>query len=143
MLKTEITLTVPQPLVRLNNIITIVIIAISWLAQLPLLISIPTIYFGLGAFFGKNPVMLLGKVLLPKGKSYVMEDKEQLKFNSLLAFIMLALALIFYYLSLPVVYYIFIGMCAAANLGSALGYCIGCVVRFQWKQYQYRRSIKS
>lgn len=136
------TLTVPQPLVRLNNIITIVIIAIAWLAQLPLLILIPTIYFGLGAFWGKNPIMLLGKALLPKGKNYVMEDRDQLKFNSLLAFIMLAIAMVFYYLGLPIVYYIFIGMCAAANIGAALGYCIGCFIRFQWKQYQYRRSVR-
>lgn len=141
-MNSENTLTVPRPLVQLNNIITIVIIVTAWIAQLPFLILVPTIYFGLGAFGGKNPIMLLGKVLLSKEKKYVMEDKEQLKFNSLLAFIMLALALVFYYFGLPVIYYIFIGMCAAANLGSAFGYCIGCFVRFQWKQYQYRRSMK-
>ena len=141
-MNTKNTLTVPQPLVRLNNIITIAIIVIALLAQLPLVILIPMIYFGIGAFFGKNPIILLGKAFLPKGKKYIMEDKEQLKFNSLLAFMMLALALVFYYLGLPVVYYILTIMCAAANLGSALGYCIGCVVRFPWKQYQYRRSMK-
>ena len=141
-MNTKNTLTVPQPLVRLNNVITIAIIVSALLAQLPFVILIPTIYFGIGAFFGKNPIILLGKAFLPKGKKYVMEDKEQLKFNSLLAFMLLALSLVFYYLGLPVVYYILIIMCAAANLGSAFGYCIGCVVRFQWKQYQYRRSIK-
>ncbi|MGM9927730.1 MAG: DUF4395 domain-containing protein [Bacillus sp. (in: firmicutes)] len=136
------TLTVPQPLVRINNIITIAIIVIAWIGELPLLILIPMVYFGLGAFIGKNPIILFGKNFLPKEKQYVMEDKEQLKFNSLLAFIMLVVALVFYYVGLPIVYYIFISMCAAANLGALLGFCIGCFVRFQWKQYQYRRSIR-
>jgi len=135
-------LTVPQPLVRISNWITIIILAAAWIAGLPLLTIIPTVYFGLGAFLGKNPIIVLGKRWLPKG-DYVLEDKEQLQFNSLLAFIMLVLGLVFYYSGLPIVYYILTGMCAAANLGAAFGYCIGCYVRFQWKQYQYRRSIRS
>ena len=135
-------LTVPQPLVRVNNWITILIITVAWVAQLPLLILIPTLYFGLGAFLGKNPIILLGKSFLNSDKQYVMEDKDQLRFNSLLAFIMLALALVSYYVGLPGVYYGFTIMCAAANLGAAFGYCIGCFIRFQWKQYRYRRSAR-
>jgi len=135
-------LTVPQPLVRVNNWITILIIAVAWIAQLPLLVLIPTIYFGLGAFLSKNPVILLGKSFLNSDKQYIMEDKDQLRFNSLLAFIMLALALVCYYSGLTAVYYIFTVMCAGANLGAAFGYCIGCFIRFQWKQYRYRKSVK-
>ena len=68
-------LTVPQPLVRINNWITILIIAVAWVAQIPLIILIPTLYFGLGAFLGKNPVILLGKSFLNSDKQYVMEDR--------------------------------------------------------------------
>jgi len=135
------TLTIPQPLVRLNNWITIILIAAAWITQLPLLILIPTVYFALGAFLGKNPIMIIGKMFLNKEKKHIMEDRDQLKFNSLLAFIMLAMALFFYYIGLPIVYYVFIAMCAGANLGSAFGYCIGCFIRFQWKKYQYNKSI--
>lgn len=135
-------LTVPQPLVRISNWITIIIIALAWYTQLPFLIIIPIIYFGLGAFWGKNPIIMIGKKYLPTDKKYIMEDKEQLAFNSLLAFIMLVLALVFFYIGFPIIYYIFIGMCAVANLGAILGYCVGCFIRFQWKQYQYRRSIR-
>ena len=136
-------LIVPQPLVRVNNWITILIIAVAWGGQLPLLILIPTLYFGLGAFFDKNPVILLGKrFVLKSGKQYMMEDKDQLRFNSLLAFIMLALAFVSYYIGLSGVYYGFTIMCLAANLGAAFGHCIGCFIRYQWKQYRYRRSVK-
>lgn len=135
-------LIVPQPLVRANNWITILIITTAWVTQLPLLILIPTLYFGLGAFIGINPVILLGKSFLKSNKSYIMEDKEQLRFNSLLAFIMLALAFISFYIGLPGVYYGLTIMCAVANLGSAFGHCIGCFIRFQWKQYRYRRTAK-
>ena len=99
-------------------------------------------YFGMGAFFGKNPIIMIGKQFLSKTKRYNMEDKDQLAFNSLLAFIMLAFALVFYYINLPIIYYIFIGMCAAANFGAILGFCVGCFIRFQWKQYMYRRRIR-
>lgn len=135
-------LTVPQPLVRINNWITILIIVIAWAVQQPLLILIPTLYFGLGTFIGKNPIILIGKKFLNSNKKYVMEDKDQLRFNSTLAFIMLSLAVIGYYIGLPGLYYGFTVMCLAANLGAAFGYCIGCFVRFQWNQYRYRRSVK-
>lgn len=132
-------LTVPQPLVRINNWITIVLIVTAWIIQQPLLLFIPTLYFGLGAFLGKNPIILIGKNFLNSQKQYVMEDKDQLRFNSTLAFIMLAIAIISYYIGLSGVYYGFTLMCAVANLGAAFGYCIGCFVRFQWNQYRYRR----
>lgn len=133
---------IQQPLVRLSNWITIFIIGIAWFINQPLLIIIPTMYFGMGAFFGKNPIIMIGKQFLSKTKRYNMEDKDQLAFNSLLAFIMLAFALVFYYINLPIIYYIFIGMCAAANFGAILGFCVGCFIRFQWKQYMYRRRIR-
>ena len=136
------TLTVPQPLIRMNNWIVIGLIAAAWIWDLPLLIAIAAICFGLGAFFGKNPIILIGKQLLNKEKTYILEDKAQLKFNSLLAFIMLAAGLLFYYAGAMPVYFILTGMCAAANLGSAFGYCIGCFIRFQWQQYRYRRSLR-
>ncbi|MBD3110146.1 DUF4395 domain-containing protein [Bacillus sp. AGMB 02131] len=135
-------LTVPQPLVRINNWITITLIAVAWIIQQPLLILIPTLYFGLGAFIGKNPIILIGKSLLNSKNQYVMEDKDQLRFNSTLAFIMLAVAVIGYYIGMPGIYYGFTVMCLAANLGAAFGYCIGCFFRYQWKQYRYRRSIR-
>lgn len=135
-------LTIPQPLVRLSNWITILLIVVAWVIQVPLLIIIPTIYFGLGAFWGKNPIIVVGKKFLNKDKKYMLEDKDQMSFNSLLAFIMLAIALVFFYSGLPVIYYVFTGMCVAANFGAILGFCAGCFIRYQWKQYQYRRAIK-
>lgn len=136
------TLIVPQPLVRVSNWITVFIILFALYTQQPLLIVIPLLYFGLGAFFGKNPIIFIGKHFLRKNRTYIMEDRDQLAFNSLLAFIMLFLALVFFYLGLPIVYYIFIIMCALANIGAILGFCVGCFIRFQWKQYRYRRSIR-
>ncbi|MGN1400686.1 MAG: DUF4395 domain-containing protein [Bacillus sp. (in: firmicutes)] len=136
------TLTVPQPLVRLNNWLTIGLILLAWVLQSSWLILIPVVYFGMGALLGKNPVILLGKQILPKDRTYIMEDREQLKFNSWLAFLMLLAALIFLYSGLGLAYSVFTGMCAAANLGAAFGYCAGCFIRFQWKQYRYRRAIR-
>ncbi|WP_338448266.1 DUF4395 family protein [Niallia oryzisoli] len=36
--------------------------------------------------------------------------------------------------------YIFTIMVATAAFIAILGFCIGCFILYQWKQYQYRRA---
>jgi len=41
-----------------------------------------------------------------------------------------------------VVGYVFTGMVAIASSIAIAGFCIGCFLHFQLKQWQYRRSLK-
>ncbi|MER2113519.1 MAG: DUF4395 domain-containing protein, partial [Solibacillus isronensis] len=76
-------------------------------------------------------------------KSYIPEDIGQQKFNSAIASICLAGGIVGFAFNWPVVGYSFTIMVAVASFVAILGFCIGCFMVFQYKQYQYRRSLKN
>ncbi len=91
-----------------------------------------------------NPVMKAGKFFLKKPvNQYIPEDKDQQQFNQKIAVTLLSVSLFAYFLNVNWLAITASTMVALASLIAILGFCIGCFVRFQWKQYQYRRSQHS
>ncbi len=88
--------------------------------------------------------MKTGKLFLKKSlHHYIPEDVDQQNFNQKIAVSLLAISLISHLLSIEWLAITAAVLVALASFIAILGFCVGCFVRFQWKQYQYRRSQHS
>ena len=82
--------------------------------------------------------MRFAKLFLKKNlKSYIPEDVQQQKFNSTIASICLTGGLLGFLLGIPVLAYSFTIMVAIASFVAILGFCIGCFIHFQYKQFLF------
>lgn len=137
-------ISVPRPLVRVNQWVIFLSVVITWLTGQYWILAIPLIANLLGILTGYNPIMRFAKIFLTKDvKSYIPEDFGQQKFNSAIASICLGGGIVGFAFNWPVVAYSFTIMVAVASFVAILGFCIGCFIVFQYKQYQYRRSLKN
>ncbi|WP_075981734.1 DUF4395 domain-containing protein [Bacillus massilinigeriensis] len=140
----SITKSIPRPLVRTNQWVIVISVLLTWGTSMEWLLAIPLVCGLLGILFGFNPVMRIAKLFLKKDPSkYIPEDYEQQQFNQIIAVSCLALGLIGFLMDWDIVGYIFTIMVALAAFIAILGFCIGCFILFQWKQYQFRRTQSS
>lgn len=136
-------LAIPRPLVRLNQWTILLSVIFTWITGVIWLLVIPLATNLLGILFNYNPIIRVGRLFLKKAPSaYIPEDAQQQKFNSSIASFCLAAGLLGYLLDWQVLGYIFTGMVAIASSIAIAGFCIGCFLHFQLKQWQYRRSLK-
>ena len=136
-------LAIPRPLVRLNQWTILLSVILTWGTGLTWILVIPLVANLLGVFCNFNPIIRLGKLFLKKAPTaYIPEDAQQQKFNSSIASLCLAGALVGFMLNWPVVGYVFTTLVALASSIAIAGFCIGCFLHFQLKQWQYRRSLK-
>ncbi|WP_144553330.1 DUF4395 domain-containing protein [Peribacillus simplex] len=134
---------IPRPLVRTNQWVILLSVATALLTGQIWILVIPLTAGLLGLLFNFNPVMRLAKLFLKKKPSdYIPEDHSQQQFNQVIAVACLGLGFISFLLGWNVTGYIFTLMVGMASLIAILGFCIGCFILFQWKQYSYRRSIR-
>ena len=85
--------------------------------------------------------MQFAKLFLKKEpKAYIPEDWEQQQFNQKLAVSCLAVGFISFLAGWNVLGFIFTILVAVAAFVAILGFCIGCFIHYQWRQYKYRRS---
>jgi hypothetical protein len=134
---------IPRPLVRTNQWVILLSVAIALLTGQMWILVIPLTAGLLGLLFNFNPVMRLAKLFLKKKPSdYIPEDHSQQQFNQALAVVCLGLGFISFLLGWNVTGYIFTLMVGLASLIAILGFCIGCFILYQWKQYSYRRSLR-
>lgn len=132
--------TIPLPLVRTNQWVIFLSTIISLITETYWILLIPLIAGLLGLFIKWNPIMKLARLFLKKDpKSYPQEDWDQQQFNQVIAVICLAGGFLSFQLGWNVLGYTFTIMVSLASIVAILGFCIGCFIRFQWKQYQYRR----
>lgn len=137
-------LSIPRPLVRMNQWTIFLSVILTWLTVEVWILIIPLIANLMGVLFNYNPVMKFARLFLIKeGKSYVPEDVTQQKFNACIAIACLAFGLLSFLIGWNVLGYVFTVMVALASFIAILGFCIGCFLFFQIKQYQYRRSLKN
>lgn len=135
--------TVPRPLVRLNQWFIFLSVVLTWVTGIHEILAIPLIAGLMGLAINFNPIMRAGRLFLRKKPSeYISEEWDQQQFNQTIAVICLSGGLISFYAGWNAVAYVFTMMVAAASFIAILGFCIGCFIRFQWKQYRYKRSIK-
>ncbi|MGY3718171.1 DUF4395 domain-containing protein [Sutcliffiella cohnii] len=133
--------TVPMPLVTLNQWFIFIIVLLSLSTGIYHLLWLPFITGIIGLLFKKNPIILIGSQFLRKHKSsYPQEEIAQLQFNQTIAVTCLGISLIGFNFGIPTLGFIFAIMVGLAALVANLGFCVGCFIRFQWQQYQFRRQ---
>ncbi|WP_428907977.1 DUF4395 domain-containing protein [Niallia sp. Krafla_26] len=138
---TETIRSIPRPLIKTNQSVIVISVLLSWMTQNEFILLIPLVAGLSGLLFGYNPIMQFAKRFLKKPmNSYVPEDWEQQQFNQKIAVFCLAAGFLSFLLGWTVAGYIFTIMVATAASIAILGFCIGCFILFQWKQFQYRRS---
>ncbi|GER67140.1 hypothetical protein BpJC7_09530 [Weizmannia acidilactici] len=140
----EMVRSIPRPLVRANQWVIVLSVVLTWVSGREWFLLIPLVAGLAGLLFHFNPVMKLAKLFLRKDpKAYIPEDWEQQQFNQKIAVTCLALGFISFRLGWNVAGYVFTALVALAAFIAILGFCIGCFIHYQWKQYQYRRTHSS
>lgn len=135
---------IPRPLVRVNQWTIFSSVILTWVTGQYWILAIPLIANLLGVLTGYNPVMRFARQFLKKDiKSYIPEDVQQQKFNATIAVVCLAGGLLGFAFGSPVVGYSFTIMVAVASFIAILGFCVGCFILFQWKQFMYKRTLKN
>lgn len=139
---TEKNRSIPRPLVRTNQWVIVISVVLTWVSGIEWLLLVPFISGLLGLLIGYNPVMQFAKQFLRKElKSYIPEDWEQQQFNQKIAISCLGIGFISFFLGWTNLGYVFTILVAVAAFVAILGFCVGCFIHFQWKQYKYRRKI--
>lgn len=133
---------IPRPLVRLNQWTIVLSVILTWITQQEYILLIPLLAGLSGLLFKFNPIIKFGGLFLRKTPSeYIPEDFDQQQFNQVISVVCLALGFVGYLMGWTILAVIFTVMVALAAFIAILGFCIGCYIRFQWQQYQYRRTI--
>jgi hypothetical protein len=136
-------LSIPRPLVRLNQWTILLSVILTWITGFYWILLFPLVANLSGVLFKFNPIIKLGRPFLKKEMSaYIPEDAEQQRFNSTIAVLCLALAFVGFLAGFPVLAYAFSIMVAVASFVAILGFCVGCFIHFQLNQYKYRRRQK-
>ena len=131
---------VPRPLVRVNQWTIVLSIVLTWITGQYWLLLIPMVAGLCSLLFNFHPIMRLAKNFLRKPlRTYILEDRDDQKFNQLIAVSFLVASVISFVAGWDLLAYIFTVMVAIAAFVAILGFCVGCFMRFQWKQWQYRR----
>jgi hypothetical protein len=133
---------VPLHRVRGNQLGILISIIISvftqqlWVLILPLAVQLISRRYGIRY----NLFVRVFSPLFPT--STKTESRELLRFNNLLAILFLAVTLAAYAVNFPIVAYISLGMLTVAVVLALCGFCLGCFMYFQWKQFVARRRKK-
>ncbi|MFL0472321.1 DUF4395 domain-containing protein [Priestia sp. 179-F W1.4 NHS] len=133
-------MSIPKPLVQLNQLfivitVLIALLAAKWLLLLPFLFGVVTLATK------RNPVIMAGKTLLRKpASSYQMEDRAQQLFNQWIATICMGVAFISFLMGYTLVGYVFSIMVILAAGVALMGYCIGCTIRYRYMMWKYKRK---
>ncbi|MFJ8236586.1 DUF4395 domain-containing protein [Ureibacillus sp. NPDC094379] len=135
---------IPRPLVRTNQWTIFLSVIFTWVTGEAWILTIPLVSNIMGLLFNFNPIMKFARLfLIKKGKQYIPEDVTQQKFNSCIAIFCLAIGFISFVAGWTIFGYIFTIMVAVASFIAILGFCIGCFIFFQLKQFKYRRSLRN
>ncbi len=132
---------IPMPIVTLNRAILAGGVLIALIFQQPWIIAILFLILFPAAVFGKkfSVIYRLGKVLFARQiPNAQYEDVQLQRFNNMIATSLLGLALVFFWVNLPVAGWIFAVMVMLASGVALAGFCVGCFLYYQFKLNRYR-----
>ncbi len=133
-------ITLPRPLVQANRAFLVVTISLALLIGKALLV-IPFLAGVIGLAFRWNPVMAVGRQFLRKEPSeYRREDPSDQRFNQWIATVLLGLSGLAFLTGFSTLGYLFSGMVILAAGVALAGFCVGCYIHYQIKQWQHRRA---
>jgi len=130
--------TIPRPLIQANRsflvlTITAALLISRWLLLIPLSVGLTAL------LTRKHLVMHLGKYFLKKEKAaYHLEDAGDARFNLWISTVCLSISGISFLTGVTVAGYIFSVMVILAAGIALMGFCVGCYLHFQFKQWKYR-----
>lgn len=132
---------IPRPLVRTNQWVIVISVLLTWVSGLEWFLLVPFISGLIGLFFGFNPIIQLSKLFLRKEPgAYIPEDWGQQQFNQKIAVLCLGIGFVSFLLGWNTMGYVFTILVAVAAFVAILGFCVGCFIHYQWKQYAHRRA---
>jgi hypothetical protein len=134
---------IPRPLVRANQLTIVLSVLAYFITEVNLFLLIP-LSFGISSLlFGFNPIMELVKLFLSKPYSkYIPEDKEEQKFNQILAVTMLSISFVASLFELMFISYLFAIFVFLAASVAMMGFCIGCYIHFKINNFIYKKNRK-
>jgi len=134
---------IPRPFVRANQVVIIVAVVLSFVVHSFWWLLVPFIAGLLGLIFHWNPVLKIAKLFYRRPAStYYPEDAAGQQFNQYIATFCLGFSLIAFVVGWMTVAIAFAALVAAAATIAVCGFCVGCFIRYRWRQYRYRRSIR-
>ncbi|MFC5449313.1 DUF4395 domain-containing protein [Paenibacillus aestuarii] len=120
----------------LLSIIASVLTQQLWILVLPLIVQLVSRQFGIKY----NLFVRLFAPIFPVSEQT--ESRELLRFNNLLAILFLVVTLVAHAFNLHIISYVSLGMLTVAVILALCGFCLGCFIYFQWKQFIALRKIK-
>lgn len=129
---------IPRPLVRANQWSIIITVIAFLFTRIPYFLLIPLLSGLSSLYFNTHPIMEIAKRFLSKPlNQYIQEDKQQQRFNQILAVSMLLMAFLSSLLGWTFLSLFFAVMVLSACSLAIAGFCVGCYIHFQislWKQ---------
>ncbi|MFJ5770569.1 DUF4395 domain-containing protein [Psychrobacillus sp. NPDC093180] len=133
--------TIPKPLVMVNQWTIVFSVIIALITQSAWILLVPFIANLSSLLTGFHPILVIVKRFLRKpANAYIQEDHAQLRFNQWLAVGFLFIAFVSFLFDWSILFNVATIMVGLAALIAILGFCIGCFVRFQYQQWNYRRK---
>jgi hypothetical protein len=130
-----------MPIVTLNRATLVVGIVAGILLQQPLFTSALFLILLPAVLGGQrwSPIAALGRRLfarqIPRAER---EDRRLMRFNNMIAFVLLGLAQVAFVAGLPVVGWALALMVAVAASIALAGFCVGCFLYYQLRLNRYR-----
>jgi hypothetical protein len=134
---------VPLSYVKANQTGIVIFVILSIALLQPWLLALLWIIQVLGLVLGGqgNAFVWITKRFLPVNHSRT-QAEELTRFNNSLAVLFLTLSLISFALGWVILGYIFAGFLLLAAGAALLGYCIGCTVYYQYKQFVNKQRVR-
>lgn len=130
---------IPESYVKTNQIGIILFVIAATVSVQPYILFALWLIQVVGLLTGNNLFVILAKPFL-RTNPHKTQAAELQRFNNTLAVLFLTLSLLGFLVNLTWLGYVFAGMLFLAALAAVCGYCIGCTVYFQFKQFKARRS---
>lgn len=138
-------LDIPLPIVNFSRVVYVATLTVAAAAQQPLITSVLLVVVTLGVVGGArwNLLGLVGRILIKKriaaNPAVPLEDARLIRFNNSIVIVLLAAAQVAFWLTqTPLVGWIFVGLIIAASVAALAGYCVGCIIYYQFKLHKYK-----
>ena len=131
---------IPLPIVKLNRWTLLAGVLTAFVTGQPLLTTALFLILLTAVLFGPrwNLIAQIGRRLFVRGAVSEYEDRRLMRFNNLIATLLLGLAQIAFVLDAPVIGWALALMVAAAAAIALAGFCVGCFLYYQLKLQRYQ-----
>lgn len=131
---------IPLPIVKLNRWTLLVGIVLGFVTRQPLVTSALLLILLTAVLFGPRWSLIaqVGQRLFVRGTATEYEDRRLMRFNNLIATLLLGLAQLAFVLGAPAIGWALALMVAAAAAIALAGFCVGCFLYYQLKLQRSR-----